>query len=112
MKNPPKPQFIDIPLDDRHYWATVQVRESERKKLATAIPAVTYALHDAAAVFGMLEQGFASGTFNRQDAGIISLARICAAHFNALAENEGDTVAQLTGPLESPVRVVLAGEEP
>jgi hypothetical protein len=103
---------IFLELDDRHRWATVQVNEAERQTLLTDIPAVTYALYDAAHVFDLIAQGFASGHLRKCDAGVTSLARICAAHLNALAEKEGDNVLRLKDRLAEPVRIVLAGEQP
>ncbi len=65
-------------------------------------PSAAYALSDAAAVFKLISEGISTGHFARNDAGVISLTNICAAHFAALAENEGEHLLQLNQNLKEP----------
>jgi hypothetical protein len=106
-KNPHPPlspeteaRMIYIPLDDRTRPVTVHMYEAERKRAVAALDPVIYALSDAGHVFGLIHTGLACGYFSRSDAGLISLANICAAHFNALAEKEGEHLAMLQTTLK------------
>jgi hypothetical protein len=107
-----KPTEIFIPQDDRTRVATVHMYEAERKRSVKASEAMLYALSDAANVFQLLGEGFASGHFSRGDAGVISLATICAAHFKTLAENEGEELQRLAMNLERPAHVEGQEEQP
>lgn len=100
-----KPQTIIVPQDDRTRRATVILYEAERKRAVQASETVAYALSDAAAVFKLISEGIATGHFARNDAGVISLTNICAAHFAALAENEGEHLLQLNRTLKEPATV-------
>lgn len=90
-----KPQTIHVPEDDRTRWVSLGLYEAERKRAEAGIEPVVYALHDAGNVFELIHQGLASGHFGRNDAGLISLTNICAAHFKALADNEGEHLLML-----------------
>jgi hypothetical protein len=59
-----------------------------------------YALSDAANVFQLIHEGLSLGHFDRESAGLIAVANICAQHFRRLAENEGEHLAQLHMRLE------------
>lgn len=98
-----KPQVIHVPQDDRTRLVTVPIYEAERKRCAQASDTVAYALSDAANVFELIGQGFATGHFGSNDPGVISLAGICAAHFKTLAENEGEHLLMLARRLQQPV---------
>jgi hypothetical protein len=92
--------MIYIPLDDRTRLVTVHMYEAERKRSVAALEPVAYALHDAANVFELIQRGLASGYYGRGDAGLISLANICAGHFQALAEKEGEQLQMLHRTLQ------------
>lgn len=104
--------MIHIPQDDRTRVATVHIYEAERKRGAKASETVAYALSDAANVFELIGQSFATGHFSRGDAGVISLANICAPHFKTLAENEGEELQRLARSLERPAHVEGQEEQP
>lgn len=106
-----KATTIHIPQDDRTRPATVHLYEAERKRGATASETVAYALSDAANVFKLISEGVATGHFARNDAGVISLAGICAAHFAALAENEGEHLLMLARRLNAPATTEDSKEE-
>ena len=99
------PTEIFIPQDDRTRVATVLIYEAERKRAVQASETVPYALSDAAAVFKLISEGLSSGHFTRDDAGVISLTSICADHFAALAENEGEHLLQLNRTLKDSATV-------
>lgn len=104
-----KSETIHIPQDDRTRPVTVPMYEAERKRGAAAAETVAYALSDAAAVFKLISEGFATGHFARNDPGVISLTGICAAHFAGLAEKEGEQLHRLKQVLDNAAR--LAAEE-
>lgn len=97
-----KPQTIHVPQDDRTRWVTLGLYEAERKRAEAGIEPVVYALSDAGNVFELIHQGLATGHFGRNDAGLISLTNICAAHFKALAETEGEHLLMLHRRLKTP----------
>lgn len=90
-----KSQTIYIPQDDRTRPVTVHMYEAERKRSVAALEPASYALSDAANVFKLLSEGLSTGLFARNDAGIISLTNICAGHYQALAEKEGEFLMML-----------------
>jgi hypothetical protein len=90
-----KSRLIYIPQDDRTRPVTVHMYEAERKRSVAALEPVAYALSDAAAVFKLISEGLSTGHFARNDPGVISLTNICAGHFQALAEKEGDYLLML-----------------
>ena len=90
-----KPQTIYVPQDDRTRLVKVHLYEAERKRSVDAFEPVAYALEDAASVFKLISEGLSTGHFARNDPGIISLTNICAAHFKALAEKEGECLLML-----------------
>lgn len=107
MSKPMTPEEIEartihIPQDDRTSLVTVPMYEAERKRGAEASETMAYALSDAANVFELIRQGIASGHFGPSDAGVISLAGICAAHFRALAEIEVEHLLMLARRLQQP----------
>ena len=97
-----KPQTIIVPQDDRTRRVTVILYEAERKRAVQASETVAYALSDAAAVLKLISEGISTGHFGRNDAGLISLTNICAAHFKALAETEGEHLLMLHRRLKTP----------
>lgn len=106
------PIEIFIPQDDRTRPVTVPMYEAERKRGAAASETVAYALSDAANVFTLISEGISTGHFASNDAGVISLAGICAAHFKTLAENEGEHLLMLARQLQQPAPAVGEGEKP
>lgn len=99
-----RPTETFITQDDRTRPATVPMYEAGRKHGAAAAGVAAYALSDAAAVFKLISEGLSTGHFARNDSGVISLTNICAAHFSALAENEGYQLEQLRMALENAAR--------
>lgn len=97
-----KPQTIYVPQDDRTRCVTLELYEAERKRAEAGIEPVVYALSDAGNVFELIHQGLATGHFGPNDAGLISLTNICAAHFKALAETEGEHLLMLHRRLKTP----------
>ena len=95
-----KPQTIVVPNDDRTRRVRIGLYAAERTRALQASEAVPYALSDAAAVFQLISEGLSTGHFARNDAGVISLTNICAVHFKALAENEGEHLLQLARRLK------------
>ncbi len=93
-------RIVYIPQDDRTRPVTVHMYEAERKLAVGAIGPVAYGLSDAAAVFKLISDGLAGGQFDHSPAGVISLTSICAAHFQALAEKEGEHLQLLQRTLD------------
>lgn len=106
-----KPTEIFIPQDDRTRWVTVNLYEAERKRALAAADAMPYALSDASNVFQLIHEGLSLGHFDRESAGLIAVASICAQHFRRLAENEGEHLAQLHTRLDNPAPAESKGEE-
>lgn len=106
-----KPTDIHVPQDDRTRPVTVCMYEAERKRAVAGIEPVVYALSDAGNVFELIHHGLATGHFGRNDAGLISLTNICAAHFKALADNEGEHLLMLHRTLRSAVPTEPVQEE-
>jgi hypothetical protein len=106
-----KPTEIFIPLDDQTRPVTIQMYEAKRKRAVAALEPVIYALSDASNVFSLIHQGLASGYFGGSDPGLISLANICAGHFNALAEEEGELLSMLQNTLKQGQPPKSLGEE-
>lgn len=96
-----KSATIYVPQDDRTRPVSVSMYEAERKRAVIASEKVAYALSDAASVFKLISEGVATGHFARNDAGVISLTNICAAHFAALAEEEGEHLLMLHRTLKN-----------
>jgi hypothetical protein len=91
-----------IPQDDRTRPVTVTLYEAERKRALAASDLMPYALSDASNVFRLIHEGLSLGHFEGNEAGVISLASICADHFKRLAENEGEHLQMLARSLENP----------
>ena len=110
-----KSTTIYPPQDDRTRPVTVHMYEAERKRSVAALEPVAYALSDAASVFKLMSEGLSTGLFARNDPGIISMTNICAAHFQTLAEKEGEYLLQLHRTLyhaQPPETPEEAKEEP
>lgn len=105
------PTEIFIPLDDRTRPVTVPMYEAERKRGAAASETAAHALADAGNVFDLIQRGLASGHFKQSDAGLISLASICAAHFRALTEHKGEDLHRLKMLLDNAARLAAEKEE-
>lgn len=106
-----KPTEIHVPQDDRTRPVTICMYEAERKRAVAGIEPVVYALSDAGNVFELIHHGLATGHFGRNDAGLISLTNICAAHFKALADTEGEHLLMLHRTLRTPDHAQTAQEE-
>ena len=106
-----KPTEIFIPQDDRTRWMTLHLYEAERKRGAKAAELMPYALADAAHVFQLIHEGLSLGHFDRENAGLIAVTNICAQHFQRLAENEGEHLAQLAMRLETAEPAKAQGEK-
>lgn len=104
-----KPETIYIPQDDRTRLVTAPIYEAERKRGAEAAETVAYALSDAANVFDLISSGLIGGQFSRNDAGVISLTRICPEYFRAMADTQGEHLHHLKSVLDNAAR--LAAEE-
>lgn len=88
-KATPHPSTIYVELDDRFFTAEVSMDEAARKRAVPATHAAGWGLMDAANVFRLINDGLSSGYFKSTDAGLISLAGICASHFEHLGETAG-----------------------
>jgi len=86
---------IHIPQDDRTRVVTLHIYEAERKRWVAALDKVTYGILDAANVFALIQESLSMGSLSRGDAGLISLANICAGHFKTMAETEGEFLSKL-----------------
>lgn len=103
------PGMVYLELDDRFFTAEVRMDEAARKKAVTATEAAGYGLTDAANVFRLISEGLSMGYFKAHEAGLISLAGICASHFERLGETAGEDLLRLQRPLKD--AVVFAPED-
>jgi hypothetical protein len=98
-----KPETIIIPEDDRTRRVTILMYEAGRKNGAAAAERVAYALSDLSNVFELISVGMSSGHYSRDDAGLISIARICAEYTRAMADHEGEHLHRLKMALDNPL---------
>lgn len=103
------PGTVYLEYDDRFFTAEVSMDEAARKKAVTATHAAGYGLSDAANVFRLISDGLSMGYFKSHEAGLISLAGICAQHFEAMGETAGDELLRLNQRLRE--AVVFAPED-
>jgi hypothetical protein len=108
-QQPEHPQVVFPQMDAKFREVTVGMYEGERAKAVLATEAAAYALHNAAAIFRMIHRFQAGGYFRDDEAGLIALAEVCADHFRALADDEGETLQRLHYRLADGRRVT--GEE-
>ena len=90
-----QPGMVYLELDDRFFTAEVRMDEAARKKAVPATEAAGYALNDAANVFRLISDGLSMGYFKSHEAGLISLASICASHFERMGETAGEDLLRL-----------------
>lgn len=102
---------IYIPQDDRTRPVTVRMYEAERKRALAASDLMPYALADASNIFRLIHEGLSFGHFDGNEAGVISLASVCADHFKRLADNEGEHLQMLARNLENNVSVDVTEEQ-
>jgi hypothetical protein len=107
-----KPETIHIPEDDRTRRVTVPMYEADRKRSAAAAERVAYALSDVSNVFELISVGMSAGHYSRDDAGIISTARICSEYFRAMADHEGEHLHRLKMALDNPASPATEEEKP
>lgn len=103
------PGMVYLELDDRFFTAEVCMDEATRKRAVPATEAAGYGLTDAANVFRLINDGLAMGYFKNNEAGLISLAGICAQHFEAMGETAGEELLRLNQRLRE--AVVFAPED-
>ena len=103
------PGMVYLELDDRFFTAEVCMDEATRKRAVPATEAACYGLHDAANVFRLISEGLSMGYFKSSEAGLISLAGICAQHFEAMGNTAGDELLRLNQCLKD--AVVFAPED-
>lgn len=99
-KATPHPSTIYVEYDDRFFTAEVSMDEAARKRAVPATDAAGYGLTDAANVFRLISDGLAMGYFKNHEAGLISLAGICASHFGHLGETAGEELLHLNRRLK------------
>lgn len=104
-----RPGMVYLELDDRFFTAEIHMDEAARKRAVPATEAAGYGLTDAANVFRLISAGLSMGYFKSHEAGLISLAGICAQHFEAMGETAGDELLRLNQRLKD--AVVFAPED-
>lgn len=95
-----QPGMIYLEYDDRFFTAEVRMDEASRKRALPATEEAGYALTDAANVFRMISDGLAMGYFKNNEAGLVSLAGICASHFQRMGETTGEELLRLSHHLK------------